>query len=128
LPDLTHTPVERHLLLESGLIVSDPDQGIPYVAVLLNIPNAVIPVWHPFDLEDVSRGHNLEGFVDRWIAWELSDDPMLPTHEPRFGHPQYIPRSVIPMVLAFRVEFLRREDARAAHRLRPGTIPLVGAG
>ena len=108
--------IEAHeTLTASGIFVPDPDQGTPFIQINFAMPSTLLGVWEPF--EDGSEGgHNILGFCERWDAWEKSDLPFLQAHEPRFGFPIFIPRSAIPHVIQFGIEYRRKEDSRAGVR------------
>lgn len=108
---------------KTGLVMSDPDQGKLYVAIMTSTSGHMIPVWHPFPT-DPDKGHNIEGFMEKWADFVAGDAPALLTVEPRFGHPQYIPRSMIPLVTCMRLEYLPTKDVRASSRL--AGIPVIG--
>lgn len=105
----------------SGITLPDPDQGTPYVQVSLVFPTTDLRVWEPF--EDGSEGgHNLYGFLERWQAWTASEAPWLHCREPRFGWPIAIPRSIIPHVTQFSIQYWRKDDVRAGVR-SPLAVP-----
>jgi hypothetical protein len=118
-----HT-AEQELESSTGLIMASPDQGIPYVAILLRTPGVLIPVWWTFPT-DRKRGHNIEGFTKRLMEWIASDEPYLVTHEPREGHIQVLPRSIIPEIACWRIERLTVRDNRAAERLEAKPDPIA---
>lgn len=99
----------------SGIVLPDPDQGTPYIAVQFAMPSTLLMLWEPFP--DASKhGHNLLSFVSRWAAWERSDDPFLQSIDLRFGHPLFIPRAAIEFAIGISIQYHRAEDARAGHR------------
>ena len=106
-----------------GIVLPDPDQGIPYIQVQFTMPSTMLMVFEPWSEEEIAErpelantGHNLHGFARRWADWVVSRHPFLETVEPRFGWPQLIPRSAIGHVAGFLVAYHRREDVRATHR------------
>jgi hypothetical protein len=116
-----HT-AEQELETDSGLVMASPDQGVPYIAVILRTPGILLPVWWTFP-SDRNRGHNIEGFTARMMQWYASDEPYLVTHEPREGHIQVFPRSLIPEIASWRIERLTVKDNRAAERLEAKPEP-----
>ena len=108
-----------------GIVLPDPDQGIPYIQVQFTMPSTMLMVFEPWSEEEIAErpelantGHNLHGFARRWAAWAAGRDPYFESVEPRFGWPQLIPRSAIAHVAGFRIDYHRREDVRAGHRGR----------
>src|SRR5256885_5431941 len=95
----------------TGIVVPDPDQGTPYIAVNFTFPSTMLMVWERFE-DGTAGGHNLFGFTRRWAAWAASDEPYLEAIDPRFGNPLVIPRSCIPHVISFRIDYHRKEDVR----------------
>lgn len=107
----------------SGIVLPDPDQGVPVIQVQFAFPSTMLEVWEPFSDEQIEDtpelatcGHNLQRFAERWAVWQVSREAFLVTHEPRFRFPQLIPRSAIPHVAGLLVAYHRREDVRAMHR------------
>lgn len=116
----------RHLLdRASGVVMSDPDQNVKYLGLIVMSPAmaGMIPIWEPFP-HDQNLGHNLAGFQERWDDWLASDRSHLETVEPRFGHPQLLQRSIIPFTACVRIESLAPEQVRAPARLRALPVQL----
>ena len=110
-------------MTKSGIVVPDPDQGVPYVHIQFAMPSTAIMVWEPFSEEEIAEapelaacGHNLHGFARRWADWTRGRDPFLEAIEVRFAFPQLIPRSAIGEVVQFSVQYHRAEDVRAGVR------------
>lgn len=110
----------------SGIEVPDPDQGTLHVVIHLVVINVFVHVWEPFD-DGTEGGHNLFGFVERWDGWTEGNERYLYAREPRFGHVIVIPRSLIPHVAQFALEYRRREDTRAGVRGATLAVPGVSA-
>lgn len=99
----------------SGIVIPDPDQGTPYIAVNFTFPSTMLMIWEPFE-DGTEGGHNLFGFARRWRDWEQSDEPFLQAVDPRFGQPVIIPRAAIAHVVQFSIQYHRKEDTRAGVR------------
>jgi hypothetical protein len=115
----------------SGIVVPDPDQGTPYLAIQFTFPSTMLMVWEPFE-DGTAGGHNLFGFARRWEEWVAGEEAFLQAVDPRFGHPFVIPRSAIAHVAGIRIDYHRKEDVRAGVRglavpMQPG-IRKVGRG
>lgn len=101
-------------MTDSGIVIADPDQGTRHIVLSLDIQGQ-IDVFEPYE-DDASRGDNLYGFLKRWDEFRASDEPHLPTIEPRFGHPAFITRNAIERVNWIGLGIRRKEDTRAGVR------------
>jgi hypothetical protein len=115
-------PPPHEMVGPSGIVVPDPDQGTPYIALQCAMPSTMLMVYEPFE-DGTKGGHNLYGFLRRWHAWEVSEEPFLQAIEPRFGFPIAIPRSALVQVIQIGIAYHRKEDVRAGVRGSSLAVP-----
>lgn len=126
-PDLR--AVGHEMKTQAGIIMSDPDQGTPYILVETAMPSVFLAVWEPFEEDDPegqAGGHNLVHFLQRYKEWLGNDEAFLYAFEPRFGHPVAMPRSLIPHVTQIWISVRPNQDARAGARMAAAGIVKPG--
>ena len=93
---------------DTSIGIARADQGSRIVQIAFANPGLGINVY------EGERGDDLDGFRERWEAWVMDEsDPVFPYTDARFGMTAYLCRGAIPLVVAFSLQYQRREDTRA---------------
>ena len=92
---------------DQSIGIARADQGSRIVQIAFANPGLGINVY------EGERGDDLAGFRERWSEWVESDEAVFPYTDARFGMTAYLCRGAIPLVVAFSLQYQRREDTRA---------------
>lgn len=92
---------------DKSIGIARADQGSRIVQLAFANPGLGINLW------EGDEGDDMDGFRARYHAWKHSSEEDLVYVDARFGSIAYLTREAIPLIVAYSLQYMPRENTRA---------------